>query len=396
MKKEMGTIDSLWHWNPDFLVESGNSESLVIRNDITGALVALSRAEYDLLQAYGVNNDYKFMQEALNGYELDEDVFHSVIRNAQQLDILIPATIGTTDKKRRQSTLKMKLVYIANRLVSLLQLFTRRPLRAECSGNLRFFKLCSIDLEGGLLHRMATSRHFQQIVPAAYLLSLACLITVLAFHAGSLQFAGFAMNHINVWALFITMLAAICLCLFWHESGHYIVYKRYGGCSDRMGMGTLFGFFPVFYTQIDQIHLWTDRRQRILLTAAGMLADVLSMLALTVLLSVWHRVCFFNLLIDCMFFYYVMQMITNLNMFIPGTDGYYLFEELTGRERLYGRAFETARSCWREIFRGHWPKISLKQWLQIIYFILCCICITCYWAFAVVWITFPLWAGNLF
>jgi len=392
----METSDRQWQWNPAFFVESSNDDNLVLRNDMTGTLVVLSRAEYDLLQAFSTNNRYDFVSKAMAEYEISEHLFQSVVRKAQQIDILILSASAAQDRKRRQSLLKLKLIYLANLFVSLLQHFTRRPLRAECTGNLRFFKLCSIDLKGGLLYHLATNRRFQKALPFVYFTCLAGLIVLVICSFDTFQFAGFAVEHISVYGLFFALLFSICLCLFWHECGHYIIYKRYGGDCDRMGLGTLFCFFPVFYTQVGQINLWTDRRKRLLLTAAGIMADIMVLLALSAVLSVWHRACFFNLLLDCLFFYYIVQIITNLNVLIPGTDGYYLFEELLGCERLYGRAFETFKSLWRGIIGAEKTQFSLRQFGLLVYFILCCINITGYWVFVVLWLTFPSWAAYYF
>ena len=393
-----------WQWNADCFIEERSEEKIILRNDASGALVALSSGEYELLQmmfphpeAAEAADDAGYSDEELfdgEGFSVDDDTLQAIIAQAKTLELIVPA--GRKRRTKRHSTLYLMLLYIVGRITGLLQHLTRQPLRTECTGNWRFFKLFSIHLGGGRLEKLATSRGFQKLLPHAYFAVLALLLAALLPHLHDFRLCGFEATDVSWVGLFFALLGCICLCLVWHETGHYVLYKRYDGTGNRMGAGLLFGFFPVFYTQIDEIHLWADRRRRMLLTGGGILADLIPFLALSLLLCVWHTPCFAQLLADCLFFYYAGQTFTNLNFFVPGTDGYYLFEELTGTERLYGRAYEACRSLPRHLFRrGQTSPLTPGEALLVLWFAVCCLAVTAYWLAVTLFFFFPLWSNLI-
>ncbi len=383
-------------WNPDFLVFRRKEGQVVVRNDIDGAMVALSLSEYDLLQAYSQNNSLEHVRRCLPDVLLEEDCFLAVVARAKELHLLQEAGLTDSKGRRDKGLLSLQLYYLGMRLCRLLSFLSGLKIQAECRGNLRFFKILSIDLNGTWLHKLATRPMVQKLFwPFLAVLYISLLLTIFLHPSAHFSLAGFAMDEVPGMGLFALLVFGIFCCLSIHETGHYFVYKRYRGEGDQIGIGTMFTVFPVMYTQIDDTCLWQSKRQKILLSLAGVLMDLLIMLGLVCLLCFYHECNLFSLCLDCLLFYYLVQIATNLNPLFPGTDGYYLMEDILGLQRWYGYSFECVKTLWTSLRKGCWPKLQLKEGLGAAYFLLAAICITLYWLMITALLTYPLWSSSL-
>lgn len=383
---------SSWSWNRDFIVFKRKEDLIVLKNDINGALVSLSLPEYELLMAFSRKNSLQYVRENLKDYQIGEELYQSIIARAKDLDLL--SENSAEKPKTRQKDWQLKLLYLGMKLSQVLRRICKLDISAEFRGNLRFFKCFSIDLNHSCFQRLALSKSLQKgYWPTLILLYLLLIANLVLHPRAHLRFAGFAMTEIPSMALFLALVLAIFACLFCHEMGHYFVYKRYHGEGDIIGMGTMFLVFPVLYTQIDDSCLWQSRRKRMLLSLAGVVMDGLILLVLCNLLCFYHACNFLSLLIACLFYYYVVQILTNLNPLFPGTDGYYLMEDALGLQRWYGYSFECAAACWKSIRQGQWPKLSRRETLGFAYFCMAAVCISVYWLLITSLLTFPLWSG---
>lgn len=382
-----------WLWNSDFIVFKRKDEQLVLKNDINGALVSLSLPEYEVLLAYSRKNSLPYVRSCLKDMQIAEDVFHRIIDKAKGLDLLIEKGIDKQQKRHHGG--QIKLFYLGSKFAHILHTISGIKIMAECRGNLRFFKIFSIDLDKSCWQRIALSKTVQGIYwPLLGGLYLA-LIALLWHPAARFTFSGFALTEIPAMGLFLAMVISIFACLFCHEMGHYFVYKRFQGEGDIIGLGTMFMVFPVLYTQIDDSCLWDKRGKRMLLSLAGLVMDGLILLLLSNLLCFYHEINFLSLLMACLFYYYVVQIISNLNPFFPGTDGYYLMEDALGLQRWYGYSYECAAACWQSIRHGKWPRMSLRESIASVYFCLAALCISVYWLLITALLTFPLWSNLL-
>ncbi len=379
-----------WQWNEDFLIFDKNASELILKNDNNGALVSLSEAEYTFLQCYSIENDYEKVCRLMQDYHIEKDLFDTLTNKARQLGLLIrPDKIKKTPG--RSSGFKITAYFLFVRFLGIIGKLCGLKLIAECKGNLRFYKLCSLDLSNTVLRKMALSERLQKILLPLYLLMMVLLSNLLWLMPGAeIRFSGFGMTHLPVLGFFLLLVLSIFVCLFIHETGHYICYKRYGGKSNSMGLGLMFLVFPVMYTHIDQVQLWHDKRRKIKLSLAGILMDVLIMLLLLNILSHYHQPDVFALLTACLFYYYAVQLLSNLNMFFPGTDGYYVFEDLIGEERLFGNSYECFKGFVKHPFS---EKISLKRFGYLLFFLIACINISLYWFMIAALMTFPLWSN---
>ena len=385
-------MDTHWTWNSDFFVFKRNRNTLVVKNDVNGALVSLSPEEYDFLIAYSQHNSLEHIQGSLKNVHASNDVCQALIDKAKELHLLEIKTKGKPHAK--QKNWQMQLYYLGMRFCQLMSRVFRLKFVAEFRGNLRFFKLFSVDLNGSWWQRISQSLSVQKLFWPLIIILYGTLFGILFLHPkASFAFAGFAMTSVPAMGLFLILLCCIFFCLFWHESGHYFVYKRYGGEGDIIGLGTMFVVFPVLYTQIDDTCLWNNRRQKLLLSAAGIVMDGLVLLVLCNILCFYHETNLWSMVIACLFFYYVVQIFTNLNPFFPGTDGYYILEDLLGLQRLYGDSFEEAMTFWKELKTFSIRKRNCREWMSIAYFATAAVCISVYWLLITSLLTFPLWSN---
>lgn len=384
-----------WYLNPDFLVFDKSGQHFILKNEKDGAMVELSEAEFRLLKLYTGENSYEHVCTQMSDYSLERSLFEQIIEHAKKLRLLIDKNTAVSGKKKRFSVIKESLYYLGIQIIEALKKISHWDIQTELSGNTRFFKLFSIRLNGTLLQKIADSKAFQKALFPLYFALSGCLIAAIVFLPMEFRLSGFALAKVPKLGLFFAMIISLFFCLSIHESGHYLIYKRYGGSGNRIGLGSMFIVFPIMYTQIDNIHFWKNKKQKLLLSLAGIMADVLMWLIIILFLSIYHEPSFLSLLIACLFYYYIMQLLCNLNFLIPGTDGYYLFEDLFSIDRLWGNAYENTSRLWREIRQGKLTKKSLKETAYILYFCSACLNMTLYWLFITLLMTFPLWSNIL-
>ncbi|RDD63068.1 HlyD family efflux transporter periplasmic adaptor subunit [Ferruginivarius sediminum] len=145
------------------------------------------------------------------------------------------------------------------------------------------------------------------------------------------------------------VVALACAKVF-HELAHGYVAKRFGCRVTTMGVAFLV-FYPVLYTDTTDAWRLTSRRQRLLIGAAGMLAEL--MLALLATFA-WAflpdgpvRSATFLLATVT----WTMTLLVNLNPFLR-FDGYYLLSDWLGIQNLQARGFALGRWRLREALFG--------------------------------------------
>jgi Multidrug resistance efflux pump len=144
--------------------------------------------------------------------------------------------------------------------------------------------------------------------------------------------------------------AALAVTKSVHELGHALTAKRFGCRVPTMGVAVMV-FYPVLYTDVSDVWRLPDRRRRILVGAAGMIAE--ACLAAFVLLC-WSflpdgpaRTAAFSLVTVSL----AGTVLINASPFMR-FDGYYLLSDALGIENLQTRAFAMARWHLREFLFG--------------------------------------------
>lgn len=144
--------------------------------------------------------------------------------------------------------------------------------------------------------------------------------------------------------------AALAFAKVLHELGHALTAKRYGCRVPTMGVAFLV-LMPVLFTDTTDTWRLPDRRRRLTVGAAGMIAE-LGLAAIATFL--WgflpdgpaRSAAFVVATVT-----WIMTLAVNLNPFMR-FDGYYLLSDLAGIDNLQDRAFAQAKWRLRETLLG--------------------------------------------
>lgn len=149
-----------------------------------------------------------------------------------------------------------------------------------------------------------------------------------------------------------------------HELGHAYVCKHYGGRVATMGVA-LMVLWPVLYTDTSGAWRLRARRQRLLIGAAGMLAETA--------LAAWATLAWSflpdGMLRSAMFILatttWILTLAVNLNPFMR-FDGYFLLSDALGVPNLQQRSFALARWRLREVLFqfGDEPPEWFEPWRE--------------------------------
>jgi len=143
---------------------------------------------------------------------------------------------------------------------------------------------------------------------------------------------------------------ALSFAKLFHELGHGYAAKRYGLRVPTMGVAFLV-MWPVLYTENSDAWRLTERAPRLVIGAAGMMAELaiaaLAALSWSFLPDGPLRSAAFLLASST----WILTLLVNLSPFMR-FDGYYLLADLLGVENLQERAFALARWRLREFLFG--------------------------------------------
>lgn len=155
-----------------------------------------------------------------------------------------------------------------------------------------------------------------------------------------------------------------------HELGHAYACKHFGCRVPSMGVALLV-MWPVLYTDASDAWRLTSRRQRFMIGAAGMIAELALAVFATLLWSFLPDGALRSSLFLLATTTWIVTLFINLNPFMR-FDGYYLLSDLLGIPNLQDRAFAIARWHLRETVFGFGDKApeqfaSAKQKLLLCY-----------------------------
>ena len=132
-------------------------------------------------------------------------------------------------------------------------------------------------------------------------------------------------------------LCALVFIKIVHELGHAYTATRYGSRVASMGIAMLV-MMPLLYTDTTDAWRLNSRRQRLLISAGGMIAELYLAIVFTFLWSFLPD----GLLRSAAFIIattsWIMSVLINLNILMR-FDGYYILSDLLGVENLQDRAF---------------------------------------------------------
>lgn len=182
-------------------------------------------------------------------------------------------------------------------------------------------------------------------------------IGLLGLWLASRQWSTFLGTFQDVFSLvgIATTVAALAFVKTVHELGHAVVAHHYGCRVSSVGVAFMLGV-PMLYSDVTDAWRLPQRRDRVLIDAAGVIAEL--MLGAVALL-VWSflepgvlRMAAFTLATTSL----VMTLVINLNPFMR-FDGYHLLVDASGVDNLQPRAFAQATWWFREtLFRPQDPR----------------------------------------
>jgi len=153
-----------------------------------------------------------------------------------------------------------------------------------------------------------------------------------------------------------------------HELGHAYSSHYFGCRVPNMGVAIMV-FWPVLYTETSESWKLADKRQRMLISSAGVIAELSLALLATFLWLFFPEGALRTALILLAAVTWLSTLLVNLNPFMR-FDGYYLFSDLISMPNLQERAFRLARWRLREAlfqFKDPMPETFAKKKRRILY-----------------------------
>lgn len=179
------------------------------------------------------------------------------------------------------------------------------------------------------------------------------LVLVLALFLVSRQWSEFVSTFSFLFSFegLIVTVCALALSKILHELAHAYASKKYGVRVPSMGVAFLV-FFPVLFTETSDAWLIPERRARIAIAAAGMLAEMafaaFALLAWSLLDDGPLRSACFVLASTV----WIMSLVVNLNPLVR-FDGYFILSEALGVENMSTRATALGQHALLRLWTGH-------------------------------------------
>jgi putative peptide zinc metalloprotease protein len=148
----------------------------------------------------------------------------------------------------------------------------------------------------------------------------------------------------------LTILAVIFCCKVIHELGHALVADRFGVRVEECGV-MLFYFVPCFYCDVSDSWLLRSPRRRILISAAGMIAELALAAAATWLWWFSQPGPMQSILLAVMATCSINTLLLNGNPLLK-YDGYFVLVDLLGMPNLAPRASAWWTSAWNRLVYG--------------------------------------------
>ncbi|MFA8298927.1 MAG: hypothetical protein ACEPOV_02070 [Hyphomicrobiales bacterium] len=363
--------------NPDFEVKVKDEDSgqILLKNKRNETIITLSAIEYDMLKIFAETDDVVDILDKYSGeYDIDYSFIKALIGHGVRLKVLVE-----DDYMPKESVGLHKLRWVFTKLLQITGL-SRLGFRTELTGGYKLFKFVSIDLKGKWLERLLSTAMGQKLSIIIYFVLLILGGIYLFFHIENGLNWGIDAD-IPVLLIFVIAFAGIFILSFLHESGHYVMYKKFGGHSNEMGMATSNLILPIFYTSTYTMHFWKNKKHKLLVTASGIFVDIfllILMLDINIITEV-PAVMFFSLLFA---FFMVIRLVGNLNPLIPGTDGYFIvvdgFELQSWLNKLNTNFFDLMRLFKEKKLRA-FGSINKKHLGSICYAFITFVMITVYW-----------------
>jgi Zn-dependent protease len=369
--------------NPDYKViyKKDTTGEIYLRNDYTNTLLSMSEGEYEVLEYYAKKQNFgQTISHFEESYGIDSEFLNMLIDRSLETDVLLNEKYISKKTEQKQTQLHSPIIsYILNILNTVLH---RIHLRTTfvLKGNIRFFKVFTIDLKNTFIEKIATSTVGQNIMIALYWILFAICVYVLVYQS-DLSITSDVLTNLkptSQLSMVLIIISGLLLSTLLHEIGHYVIYRKYGGQTSEMGLALVFGILPFVYVSTNSLYLWESKSKRIFVILAGILVDILLTIccisAFVILKSspVAFLIAFFG-------YFIFIRIIFNLIPFIPATDGYFLLTELVNQPSLFRDAGFSFQKTWQSIKKRNFKTISYQDIIHSLYILLSYVFITAYY-----------------
>lgn len=375
--------------NPDVKVIYRNADEVFLKNTYSNVLISMSEGEFEVLSYYSkIQNIEKTIQFFQEKYDFDKDFLDALIKKSEEIEIIETEEYLLKKEKssKSHSPFMTYCILWLNRLSNLLSL----RITFVFSGNLRFYKIFTVDLKATYLDKVATSKFSQNGLLILYwfilFFSIFSFFTLSNDRLSDEFISNITPN--NTFSTVFTIVLGILISTFLHEFGHYLLYKRYGGETSEMGFALVLGILPFMYVSTNSLYLWKKKSNRIRVTGAGILVDFLLLVTIVDLYLVIQTQELVFLLLFFSYFIFV-RIIFNLMPFIPATDGYFLLTDLLSNPSLFYDAGKASKNTWQNIKEFNFKNIKVKEYAYTFYIICSYLFITAYYTLMSLIILFP-------
>lgn len=336
--------------NPNLTVLENNTDSVTIKIGKSDKIVRMSRIEFEVINYYSTVLNFAAVKEYFQEtVEIGKDVLDMLIKKATDNKILID--------KVQDGNLESNFRFILKR-------------------KKRIFELINIDLTNSFFEKIFENYTITNSIIG--LLVFAFSYFVLKIFSSPLNFKENYLKTlyqvpVSFSAIFGFIYLAAFISTLVHEFGHYFIYKRFGGKASIFGFGLMLFFIPVFFNKIF-IAFIQKKSNRLFINFGGIFFDFLQFIFLIYFTKTYHDVyptlSFFgySLMISI-----TIRTIFNFNIFLPGSDGYFIFTELINRPNFYQAAIKKSKSIIKRDI-----SITYKNYICAVYISIC----YCFFAFS--------------
>lgn len=338
--------------NPNLLILQNEENFVLLKVGSSNNLVKMSPVEFKIISLYSEMSSFEFIKEHLKKeVDIDREQMDLLLLKASENKILLAADDGLDQCSA--------ISFVFNK-------------------NGRIFEIFDINFTNTILEKFFENRFGTNFIVVVLIFCYSYIIVNIISEPLHIK-EDYLSTLYKVPVPFSVILVYIYLGSFLstliHEFGHYFVYKRYYGKTSVFGFGLLFYLIPIVFNRVF-IGVIKKKRCRIWINAGGMLFDLLQFVFLIYFTKIYHE----EFPIMSFFGYMLMVSITirtffNLNIFLPGTDGYYIFSDFLNKPNL----FEIAQRKTRNLLSKE-EKSSYKNYLYALYVVICYCFITISWS----------------
>lgn len=336
--------------NKNIIVLS-QDDKLVLKIGNSDKIIKLSQIELDILKYYTeVNDNEKVIIHFSEQIKIDTSILELLI------DIAIKNKIITENEENEKKS-AFKFVFKLNK---------------------RIFEIFNLDFTSTKAEKIFENRLLLHI--SLILLFLSAFYFVFEISKSPLNFSeNYKKTLYSVSVPFTQLITYIYLAsfisTFFHEIGHYFFYKYFKGKTSMFGFGLLFFFLPVFYNKII-VSMIKKKNQKIIINFGGIIFDILFLLFIIFFTKYYYAkypilsfIAYSSMISIC------IRSFFNLNIFLPNTDGYFIFSEIINKPKI----LEDSISNSIDLFKNR--KITFSNVFSLVFTLLSYLSMAISWLF---------------